>query len=83
MNATTATSTTTSRRNTPRQVRDRQRIAHLLAGAVVVAYVYAAPVLGHGVTSAVRWVVVPVLVLSGIALWRWHRVRAALRRRRV
>ncbi|WP_338750660.1 hypothetical protein [Janibacter alittae] len=79
--ATTTHSATTRRRRTPRRVRERQRFAHLLAGAVLLAYVYAAPLLGPGFASAVRWVVVPVLVISGIALWQWHRVRAAVRRR--
>lgn len=77
----TTTNAATSR-PTPRQVRHRQRITHLLAGAVLVLYVYAAPVLGTGFTMAVRWLVIPVLMISGIALWQWHRVRAAQRRRK-
>lgn len=71
----------TTRRPTPRQVRHRQRITHLLAGALLVLYVYAAPVLGTGFTMAVRWLVVPILAISGVALWQWHRVRAARRMR--
>lgn len=81
-NSTTNSTTTRRRKTSPRRVRQRQRVAHLLAGAVLLAYVYAAPALGPGFTAAVRWVVVPVLVISGVALWQWHRVRAALRRRR-
>ena len=65
----------------PKQVRDLQRAAHLLVGAVLVVYVYAAPQLGAGPTAVVQWVIVPVLVLSGLALWKWHRIRAALRSR--
>lgn len=76
------TTTTTTRRPTPRQVRHRQRITHLLAGAVLLVYVYAAPLLGPGFTMAVRWLVIPVLVISGVALWQWHRVRASQRRRK-
>ncbi len=70
------------RRLSRRQVRDLQRAAHLVAALVLLAYVYAAPLLGAGFTAAVRWLVVPVLVVSGLALWQWHRLRAALRKRR-
>ena len=66
----------------PRQVRDLQRVAHLLAGVMLVTYVYAAPLLGAGFTAVVQWVIVPGLVLSGLALWKWHKIRAALRSRR-
>lgn len=62
-----------------RQVRSGQRVAHLVAAVLLVGYVYVAPLLGGGFESAVRWVVVPAVVLSGMALWKWHRVRARLR----
>jgi hypothetical protein len=48
---------------------------------VLVAYVYAAPQLGAGPTAVVQWVIAPALVLTGLALWKWHRIRAALRPR--
>lgn len=64
---------------TRRQVRDRQRLAHLAAGAVLLVYVYAAPLMGPGFAAAVRWLVLPALVISGVALWQWHRVRKLLR----
>lgn len=67
------------RRLRPRRVRDLQRAAHLSAGLLLVVYVYAAPQLGPGPTAVARWVVAPALVLSGLALWKWHRLRAALR----
>lgn len=53
-------------------------MAHLAAGVLLVVYVYAAPVLGVGFTAAVQWVVVPVLVVSGVVLWQWHRLRKTL-----
>ncbi len=28
------------------------------------------------------WLVVPALVISGVALWQWHRLRARLRTRK-
>jgi len=76
------TSIVAAHRPTRRQVRDLQRAAHLLAGVVLLAYVYAAPLLGAGFTSAVRWLVVPALVISGVALWQWHRLRTRLRTRK-
>ena len=66
-------------RPTRRQVRDLQRAAHLLAAVVLLAYVYAAPRLGAGFIAVVQWLVVPAVVLSGMALWQWRRLRAALR----
>lgn len=69
-------------RPSQRQLRTLQRSAHLLAGAILVVYVYAAQGLGSTFVAVVRWLVVPSLVLSGLALWKWPRVRAWLRRRR-
>jgi hypothetical protein len=65
-----------------RRSRDLQRAAHLLAGIALLAFAYAGPALGPAFTAAVQWVVLPVAVASGIALWKWPRIRAALRRRR-
>jgi len=77
-----STTTTGSRRLTRRQVRDLQRAAHLLTALLLLAYVYAAPLLGTGFTAAVRSLVVPLLVVSGVALWQWHRLRTMLRKRK-
>ncbi|HET6292363.1 MAG TPA: hypothetical protein VFG33_03280 [Kribbella sp.] len=63
-----------------RQVRDLQRMAHLVAGVLLLAFVYLAPAV-DGIVWLVRWVVVPVGVLSGIALWKWPRIRSWLARR--
>jgi hypothetical protein len=65
-----------------RRVRDQQRIAHLVAGVVLLFYVYLAPALGDGLTEAVRWVIVPVVAGSGLALRKWPRIRKLLRRGR-
>lgn len=64
-----------------RQVRTRQRVAHLVAGAVLLVAVYAGPTLGPVFAAAVQWVVFPVLVLTGIAMWKWPRIRGILRGR--
>jgi hypothetical protein len=62
-----------------KRVRTRQRWLHLAAGLVVAVYLYFAPELGTGV---VRWLVLPVLVGSGIAMWQWPRLRRLARRPR-
>lgn len=76
------TTSTPPRGPTRRRVRDLQRTGHLLAALLLLAYVYLAPILGPGVTAAAQWVVVPVLVGTGIALWKWPRIRSRLRRGR-
>lgn len=64
-----------------RQVRSAQRLAHLVAGAGLLGYVYLAPHLNDGMVALVQWVLVPIAVGSGIALWKWPRIRATLTRR--
>lgn len=64
-----------------RRTRARQRLVHLVAAALLVAYVYAAPWLPPGPTAVVQGAVVPAVVLSGLALWKWPQIRTALRRR--
>ncbi len=66
---------------TRRQVRTAQRGAHLIAATALLANLYATPLLGTGFTAAVQWGVVPVVVLSGLALWKWPAIRRALRGR--
>jgi hypothetical protein len=53
--------------STRRQVRDLQRLTHLLGAALLLVYIYVAPHLGAGFVAAVRWFVVPVVVASGMA----------------
>jgi hypothetical protein len=62
---------------TPRKRRRVQRLVHLLAAAVLLAYVYA-PV-GPELQNVVRLAAFPVLAVTGIAMWQAARVRRALR----
>jgi hypothetical protein len=66
-------------RPTGKQVRTQQRAAHLAAGLVVLVAVYAGPLLGEVFAGVVQWVVFPALVLTGVAMWKWPRIRRALR----
>lgn len=63
----------------PRSV---QRAIHLIAGALVVASIYGGPLFGSGFQSFVAWVALPALILSGVVLWKWPRIRKLLRRGR-
>ena len=72
-----------SRRRGPKRTRTLQRRLHLLTGFVVVVYIYAAPELGAAATAGVRWLVLPVLVISGVVMWQWPRLRRLAHRRRV
>jgi hypothetical protein len=65
----------------PQRVREAQRLIHLAVAAVLVAYVYLTPPPGSGTSLVVRWAVLPVLVLSGFALWKWTAMRRWARRR--
>jgi hypothetical protein len=66
----------------PKQTRSRQRALPLFAGLVVVVYVYAAPELGQAAAAGVRWLVLPILIASGVVMWQWPRLRVAARRRK-
>ncbi|MGB3762082.1 MAG: hypothetical protein WA966_02595 [Ornithinimicrobium sp.] len=73
--------TTTSRRPTKRRQRSMQRTAHLIAGVLLLAQLYAAPWLGSWLTVTAQWLVGPLVVASGIAMWKGHRIRRFLRGR--
>lgn len=72
-----------SRRGGARRIRTQQRTLHLLTGFVIVVYIYAGPEPDGALAIAVRWLVLPVLVASGVAMWQWPRLRRLARRRRV
>ena len=55
------------------QQRKVQRLVHLAAGLVLIAYLYAP--LEAQLEDAVRFLVLPVLVLTGIAMWQAPRIR--------
>jgi thiosulfate reductase cytochrome b subunit len=65
---------------TPGSLRRAQRRAHLLGGLLLIAYVYAP--LEPQIEDLVRFVVVPVVVLTGVAMWQAARFRRILRERK-
>jgi hypothetical protein len=55
------------------QQRKVQRLVHLAAGLVLIVYLYAP--LDAQLEDAVRFLVLPVLVLTGTAMWQAPRIR--------
>lgn len=65
-----------------RQKLDRGQLLrrmHLLSSIGILYYVYATPPTDAISTLAVRWVATPMLVLSGLVMWQWPRLRRWLR----
>jgi hypothetical protein len=69
----------TGQRFSNKQMRDMERLAHLIS-AMLVAAVFYAPWNDSAVaTGLVRFVVFPVLAGSGLAMWQLPRLRRWLR----
>ena len=65
-----------------KQVRDLQRIVHLVSGLLVGLYIYTPLADVAAFSLLVQLVVVPVLVAAGMAMWQMARLRRLLARRR-
>ena len=65
-----------------KRVRDLQRAVHLVGGLLVMAAIYS-PLRDQAVLEAlVQLVVIPVMVLTGLAMWQAARLRRLLARAR-
>ncbi|MER5324939.1 hypothetical protein [Streptosporangium roseum] len=62
-----------------KQIRTLQRAVHLVTGLAIVISIYVAPPADSPAHAAIRWFVVPVLVVSGVAMWQWPRIRRLIR----
>jgi hypothetical protein len=58
-----------------KRIRERQRGMHLFTGALLIAYVYLPASSGSLFEVAIRWVVLPLLVVDGVLMWQWPKVR--------
>ena len=76
----TTTTVTPRRTGGGKKIRDRQRLAHLLAGLALVAYVYLPGGPSQAVQTTVRWVILPLLAASGVLMWQWPKVRRLARK---
>jgi thiosulfate reductase cytochrome b subunit len=63
---------------TAAQQRRAQRRVHLAAGLLLIAYLYAP--LEAQLHDAVRFVVLPALVMTGIGMWQAPRIRRLRKR---
>lgn len=52
---------------------------HLVTGALVVMALYGGALLPAWLIGFVQFVALPVLVASGVVLWKWPRIRRLLR----
>lgn len=64
----------TSVRRGPR-TRRVQRLVHLITAAGIITYVYLTPEPGSMMTVGIRWLALPTLAISGLAMWLWPRLR--------
>jgi hypothetical protein len=58
-----------------KRIRERQRRMHLFTGVLLVTYVYLPASSGSLFELAVKWVVLPLLVVDGVLMWQWPKVR--------
>ena len=65
-----------------KQIRDVQRMVHLVSGLLVGAYIYTPLADLPAFSALVQIVVVPVLVGAGMAMWQMARLRRLFARRR-
>ena len=73
----------TSRRGlSGKQLRDRQRLAHLMTGALLILYVYLPGTPNPVFQAAIRWVILPLVVIAGVLMWQWPKLRRWARQRR-
>ena len=75
------TATATRRTSGGKKVRDRQRLAHLVAGALLILYVYLPATPGTVLQAGVRWVILPLLAITGGFMWQWPKLRRWIRTR--
>jgi protein-S-isoprenylcysteine O-methyltransferase Ste14 len=67
------------RRGGAKRTRTAQRGVHLFTGLVLVVYVYAVPATDWLLADVIRWLVLPLLVATGLAMWQWPRLRRLVR----
>jgi protein-S-isoprenylcysteine O-methyltransferase Ste14 len=64
-----------------KRTRARQRTAHLVTGALLLLYVYAPGPPDAMLQTVIRWVALPLLVITGLLMWQWPRLRRLVRAR--
>jgi len=58
-----------------KQIRTIVRIAHLIEGAMIAAFIYGAPLRTNDFYSAlIQFVVLPLAIISGLVMWQLPRI---------
>lgn len=64
-----------------KQLRQAIRYAHLLAGSLIIAYIYSSSLQAStAYTGLIQFFVVPAIIISGILLWQQARVNKLRKR---
>ena len=61
-----------------KQIRDIQRVTHLVAALVLVLYVYIPLGRVPLLTTVMQFGVLPLLAVTGLLMWQWTRLRKLL-----
>ena len=75
------TTTASRRTHSGKKIRDRQRLAHLVTGTLLILYVYLPGTPNPILQASIRWVILPLLVIDGLLMWQWPKVRRLARNR--
>jgi len=59
----------------PRIIRSIFRWIHIVCGIPMLGYIYDSPSDTHNYAFGVRYIFIPVLILSGLWMWKGHLVR--------
>jgi hypothetical protein len=57
------------------------RWVHIICGIPILGYIYDSPSDTHNYANSVRYFFIPVLVLSGLWMWKGHVVRRLISKR--
>ena len=57
---------------TKRSIRSIFRWIHIICGIPILGYIYDSPSDTHNYAASVRYVFLPVLLLSGLWMWKGH-----------
>jgi hypothetical protein len=60
---------------TNKTFRNIQRTIHIIAGSLLAIYIYSPWSSVEAFSFAIKWVALPILILSGIAMWQLVKVR--------
>lgn len=64
-----------------KQFRQVVRVGHIVEGALIAAFIYSPTLRASGAyTAIIQFVVLPLIILSGVLLWQQPRVMKWLRR---